>query len=349
MASMNRLLAPRRARRVVILLLLPVLGGCASSEPIVEDEREASVLATVEEASGARLNGPIPEQFDLDGAELWVGSPDPTEGDATDALLAAITVAALEGAGAEVVDAANLGGGLLVRDALISGEIDLYWEGIGDAWTAILRQPADGLDEVALHESLTTRDLTENGVAWLAPAAFDDGPRFAVSRASGADEESRVLSTLKEAIEDDETGNICVTSTFLTYPLDGRVAVEAALGVELPSAVVREYDQEPIYPETRNGTCSFGLVDASSGRVAEYDLVVLEDDLGAFLPNPPAAALREDVLVDHPEVAALVDGLADRLTPDVIRELNRQVVLEGHDVQTVARAWLVEDGLLPAP
>jgi len=281
--------------------------------------------------------------------ELWVGSPDPTEGDATDALLAAITVGALEGAGADVVDKANLGGGLLVRDALVSGEIDLYWEGIGEAWTAILRQPAEGLDEAEIHESLTSRDLAENGVAWLAPAAFDDGPRFAVSRATAEEEGRTTLSTLGEAIEADEAGVICVTSAFVTYPLDGKVAVEEALGVELPPGQVREYDQEPIYPETSEGTCAFGLVDASSGRVAEYDLVVLDDDLGAFLPNPPAPAVREDVLVDHPQVAALLDGLAARLTPETIRELNRDVVLEGRDVRTVARAWLAEEGLVPRP
>lgn len=349
-----RLSSRRRGRQVPsgaalapMLLAVPLVVACASSDPVVEDEREATVLAAIEDAEVSRFDGAIGDQFDLAGVELWVGSPDPTEGDATDALLAALAVAALEGAGADVVDKANLGGGLLVRDALVSGEIDLYWEGIGEAWTAILRQPADGLTEAEIHESLTTRDLAENGVAWLAPVAFDDGPRFAVSREMAESDDRTTLRALGAAIEDDDAGVICVTSAFVTYPLDGQVAVEEALGVEFPAGDVREYDQEPIYPETGEGNCAFGLVDASSGRVAEYDLVVLEDDVGAFLPNPPAPAVREDVLVDHPEVAALLDGLAARLTPEVIRELNRQVVREGRDPTTVARAWLADEGLVP--
>lgn len=337
----------RSALVAATALALLVAAGCTATEPVAETTTDPTVAAAIEEARNTEFDAFVGDAVDLDGVELWVGSPEGAEGDATDVILAEITIAALEAAGADVVDKTEMGPGFLVRDSLLSGEIDLYWEGIGEAWTAILRQPAEGLTAEEIHTQLSVRDLQENGVVWFPPAAFDDGPRFAVAIDAAEEDGISSLSDLGHAVTADETGLICVTTAFTTYPADGRVAVEEALGVTLPDDAIREYEPEPIYPETGDASCRFGLVDSSSGRIPEYDLTVLVDDVGAFLPNAPAPAVREDVIREHPQLAVLLDGLASRLTPDVIQDLNHQVVLEGADPAEAARDWLEREGLVP--
>jgi osmoprotectant transport system substrate-binding protein len=300
---------------------------------------------TIAEAARRRVDGRIADAVDLGGVELWVGSTTPEEGDATAALLATLTMQSLEAAGADVRDRSAFGGGLLVRDALVAGEIDLYWEGTGQVWTAILRQPADGMSGEEIREQLARRDLEENGVAWLRAAGFEDGPRFAVDSAIAEEQRLTTMTAMRDRLERDDEAVTCVTRAFATSPNDGRFALEN-VGFTFAEERLMQFEAEPIYPDTSEGTCLFGLVDATSGRIPEYGLTVLEDDLGAFLPNAPAPAVREDVLVEHPEVATVLRALADRLDPQDIRAMNRQVVREERDVETVAADWLRDEGLI---
>lgn len=345
-----------------------LVGACAPSQAGTGTEPDP-VAATVAEAAGAALPRPIPVAEDLGDLRIWVGSPsqaDPST--ATDAILAEATVQVLEAAGADVVDRTDLGAGILVRDSLLSGEIDLAWEGTGRAWTALLRQPADGLSATDIAERLAERDLAENRIAWLPPAPVQVGPRFAVATGladrEGIDTMSAmgaVLSGTSEGALDGDVGGdaplgaggdgdegapvvTCVTSNFVTFPSDGRLAVEEALDVTLPEEDLRVYEPEPIYPATGEQECTFGLVDPTSGRIARYGLTVLEDDVGAFLPNQPAPAVRADVIEDHPEIAALLAGLAAALTPEVIQELNREIVLDGATPTEAVARWLAAEG-----
>jgi osmoprotectant transport system substrate-binding protein len=153
------------------------------------------------------------------------------------------------------------------------------------------------------------------------------------------------MSELAGWLEEDDEAVVCVPSAFITFPNDGRVAVERALDMTLSDEQLRVFDPEPIYANTADATCHAGLVMATSGRVPRYDLVLVEDDVGAFLPNPPAPAVRESVLLAHPQLATLLNTLAARLDTGALQAMNRSVVLEGRDPDAVAAAWLREQGL----
>lgn len=341
----------RRGHRpaALALLTLAALASACSVPSERADQREDPALPpTVAEAVHRKIDGTIADAIDLDGLELWVGSTTAEEGDATSAILAALTVSALEEAGATVRNRSDFGGGLLVRDALVSGELDLYWEGTGQVWTAILRQPAEGMSGEEIRDQLARRDLEENGIAWLPAADFDDGVRFAVTDQTSRDEELATMTNMRNRLERDDEAVTCVTAGFMTFPNDGRVAVEDAFGPEFEFDDDRlpVFEPEPVYPATEDGTCLFGLVDATSGRIPEYGLTVLEDDLGAFLPNAPAPAVREEVVREHPEIATVLAALAERLTADEIRAMNRQVVREERDVTSVTDDWLLDQGLV---
>jgi glycine betaine/choline ABC-type transport system substrate-binding protein len=227
--------------------LVLTLGAC-SAETADDDEAAGEDLLppTVVEAASAPIDGAIADSVDLEGLDVYLGSTLDSEGTATERLLAGITRQALIAAGADVSHQGELGGGA-ARDALTAGEIDLYWEGAGEAWTALLRQPAEGLSAEEIHDRLADRDLAENGVAWLDALAVEDGPRFAEAADPAEGEPVARMSAMGEllATEEGEDLLICADPDFSSYAEDGRVAVEGALGITFGDDQVRSYDAAP--------------------------------------------------------------------------------------------------------
>ncbi len=331
-------------RRLALLAAASVVIAACS----VPTEQESGDEAGLEQLSATTIDGALAEEVDLEDAELWVGVPESADGEsATAVLLAQVVMESLKATRAEVVDQTELGGGLLLRDALVSGEIDMYWEGTGAAWTGILREAEDGMDPEEVYRELATRDLAENGVAWLEPAAFEQSRGFAVSEELAAELGIESIGEMAEHIgRSEEDLVVCVTQDFVTFPADGRVDFQEVLGVELPDDVLRVYDSVPIYPDTGRGQCLFGEVERTSGRIPQYGLRLLEDDVGLFQPNPPALAVRQEVLVEHPELSAILASLAPRLTTEAIQEMNRRVIVDGEEPAEVARDWLRSEGLV---
>lgn len=330
----------------VLAVASAVLVACAGSGRGETGDQPGDQVA-LEQLAAAPVEGPLSEQIDLEGAELWVGSPETTDGEsATPLLLASLLSEALRQSQGEVVDRSGIAGALLLRDELVAGEIDMYWEGTGAAWTGILREVGDGMDAEEIYRELASRDLTENGVAWLEPASFDQARGFAMSEERASELGIETIGDMAEHLErSDGDAVICVTQDFATFPEDGRVDFEETLGVDLPDEVLRVYDAVPIYPDTGRGQCTFGEVERTSGRIPQYGLRLLADDVGLFQPNPPALAVREDVLLDHPELATVLATLAPRLTTEAIQEMNRRVIEGGEDPAEVAGAWLRSEGL----
>jgi len=88
-------------------------------------------------------------------------------------ILGQIAVLALRDAGFNVVDMTGLGGTLVCRESLESGEIDMYWEYTGTAWIAIFTQDEPITDSDECYNAVKELDA-ENGLVWLDYALFDN-------------------------------------------------------------------------------------------------------------------------------------------------------------------------------
>jgi glycine betaine/choline ABC-type transport system substrate-binding protein len=140
-------------------------------------------------------DNPIPEGVDLSGASLTVGSKEFTE----QLILGNMTKFALEEAGAEVDDQIGLVGSTAVRDALTSGEIDLYWEYLGTGWVTYLENEEAIPDPQEQFEAVRDADAA-NGVTWLEPAPFNN--TYAIATTDETAEELGIssISDIREMI-----------------------------------------------------------------------------------------------------------------------------------------------------
>ena len=280
--------------------------------------------------------------IDLSGAEFTVGSKEFTE----QLILGQITIQVLEDAGANVTDETGLVGSQVVREALIAGDIDMYWEYTGTGWITHLgnEQPVAGAQEQ--YDAVKEADA-ENGIAWLEPAPFNNTYAIAIASERADELGLATISDMTAYVnENPDEASLCGAAEFLARD-DGLPGLQEAYGFEIPDDNLSELELGLIPTEIDTGeNCIFGEVFATDARVASLGLTVLEDD-EQFFPNyQPALNVRQEVLDANPELADLFAPVAEALDDATITAMNAQVEIDGEEPADVAAAFLEEQGLV---
>ncbi|NJC23735.1 osmoprotectant transport system substrate-binding protein [Arthrobacter pigmenti] len=297
----------------------------------------AGLVLTLSACGGGNDDGGAASSGELAGAELIVGSKEFTES----ILLGQITAVALENAGAAVEDRTGISGSATVREALETGEVDMYWDYTGTGWVNILGNTTTDVPE-DLYAAVAEADA-ENGIAWLEPANFENTYRIAVP-SSFAEENG--LSTMSDAAayiqENPDDATVCAASEFINRD-DGLPGLEEAYGFEFNNVV--ELDLNLIYTQIGE-ECTFGEVFSTDARIVSNDLTVLEDDQEFFVEYQGALTLRQETLDEYPAIADIMAPISEALTDETMTELNGRIDNDGEQPRDVAEEWLESEGLL---
>lgn len=65
-----------------------------------------------------------------------------------------------------------------------------------------------------------------------------------------------------------------------------------------------------------------------------------------FPPYQGAPLMKAELLKKHPELEAVLNKLAGKITADQMSQFNYQVGVEDKSAETVAREFLVQEGIL---
>jgi osmoprotectant transport system substrate-binding protein len=289
------------------------------------------------------------DQFRLSGtqrdAQFAVGS----EGFTEQEVLGNIAIQVLEAADATVIDQTGLGGNEEVRQALESGEIDLYWEYTATGWLVHLSETDSLPDPGEQYEAVARQDLRENGIKWLPPAPGNDTYAIAASQKTSRDLGVENISDLKRLVEErPKEATLCLNNDddFLTR-FDGLPGLERAYGFEFPEENVIEMSVDAVYDATDGGEiCNFGVVFTTSGFIQDLDLHLLEDDRDFFAVYNPALTVREDVFKQYPQLRKVFVPISKELDTETLRKLNYAVDVQGKSPKKVASTWLREEGFI---
>ena len=279
---------------------------------------------------------------DDNDAAIVVGSKDFTE----NILLGQMLVIALEEQGIPVVDRTNLGGTVVNREALLSGDIDVYPEYNGTGWTVHLGQEDPSFDRVELYELVAEQDLAENGIRWVGLSPFNNTYGFAsspaVTEANGG--EPFTFETMAEYLAANPNAVACMESEFPDRP-DGLVLWENHTGFQIPQSQQVILETGVIYTETGNNNCDFGEVFTTDGRIDGLGLTLV-DDPGVMIIYNVSFSFRDDALTGNDaDVAAIADQIVANLDNDTMVALNFEVDINGRDYDDVAREYLESIGL----
>jgi len=277
---------------------------------------------------------------DLTGASFTVGSKEFTE----QLILGQITKLVLEDAGATVKDETGLVGSKVVRAALVSSDIDMYWEYTGTGW--ITHQgnttPVVGSEE----QFKATRDAdVANNIVWIDPAPFNNTYAIALSSEKATELSLKSLSDLGTfAGANAAQATLCAAAEFLGRD-DGLPGLEKAYGMKFSK--VSELELGLVYTSIDKGDpCILGEVFATDGRIAALGLTVLEDDKNFFASYLPSLTVRKEVFDKYPMLADLFAPVAAALDTTTMQGLNAEVDVDGKEPADVAKAFLTSKGLI---
>lgn len=316
----------RVAAPVAALAFLTGLAGCGLGEEDTETEAEA---------------GDLVDSTALEGVTVAVGSKDFNE----QLMLGQLALHMFSAAGAEVEDKTDFAGTNAVRQALLSGEIDFYWEYTGTGWINHLGNSEPIPDPQEQYEAVKEADMQENGVYWGQPAPMNNTYALAV-RSDFAEEHGLETSTdmAEYVAENPDEASTCLESEFVGR-LDGWDGFQKAYGMEIPDSDVQEMGTGVVYTELAEGTCNFGEVFTTDGRIELLDLKPLEDDQGFFPLYNVAPTVMDETNQEHPEIVEVLAPLSERLDTETVTELNSQVD-QGADPAEVAEEFLREEGFI---
>ncbi|MDO9378574.1 MAG: glycine betaine ABC transporter substrate-binding protein [Nocardioidaceae bacterium] len=294
-------------------------------------------------ASGTVLTaepGTIKAYPELEGQPLTVAAKDFTE----QLVLGNMMSTALSTAGFDVTNLSNTPGSFGVRQAVIKGDVDISPEYTGTGWINYLGNTKPIKGEKAQYDAVYEADL-KNGLTWLPPAPMNNTYAFAIAEAKGEELGITKLSQLKDLPKDELT--FCVEAEFASRN-DGFQPMLKTYGLSNSTiAKATNLDTGVIYTATAAGKpCNFGEVFTTDGRIPGLKLRVLEDDKQFFPLYNLTEVVRTDTLEKFPEIADVFAPINEKLTNEVMLDLNAKVDVEGEDPAIVARDWLVQEGFV---
>lgn len=289
--------------------------------------------------------GSIQEIDGAEGTTVRVASKNFTE----QLILGKILVLAVDAAGFDAQDMTNVPGSQPLRKMMVTHDADVTIEYTGTAWLAYMGQESGISDPQEQWQVVADADR-ENQLIWGPAAPFNNTYAFAVREDYAQEHDLTKMSDLHNLPVEDRT--FCVEAEFNSRA-DGMTPMleryELPRGSEVPDSNIGIYDTGAIYAATAEGSCNFGEVFTTDGRILALNLRVLEDDRAYFPAYNGAPVYNQEIVEQFPELQERLDPVMSRLENETLQELNAQVDVEGRDPADVAFEWMVEEGFISQP
>ena len=262
---------------------------------------------------------------------IVVGSKNFTESD----LLGEIVAQQIERrTGLSVERRFHLGGTFVCHHAITSGQIDLYVEYTGTAYTAVLKH-APVADRDSVYHTVARDYAQRFGLAWVKPFGFNN--TFAIT-VRHRDATRYGLSRISDLARLAPRWRAGFGYEFLERA-DGFRGLANVYGLRFASPPTA-MDLGLTYRALAEGKVDVIAGNSTDGQIQALDLLVLEDDRHYFPPYEAAPVIRQAALTRHAGIAAALAQLAGRISDAEMRRLNALADVEHRDIASIARDWL---------
>lgn len=281
-------------------------------------------------------------------AEVVVASKIDTEG----SLLGNMIAAMLSAHGIAVERRLQLGPTNIVRAALLAGQIDLYPEYTGNGAQFFQRETDPAWKDPGKGYALVKQlDAERNHLAWLTPAPANNTWVIALRNDITKFPQRFCLDSLAAYLSGGGRFKLAASAEFVENP-QALPAFEETYGFQLRADQLLTLSGGNTAATLRaaaEGTSGVNAAMAygTDGALPALGLRALCDDKGAQVVYAPAPVVREAVLDQHPQIAALLDPVFASLTLETLQSLNERIAVEGEEGAKVAADYLHEKRFLP--
>ncbi len=254
-------------------------------------------------------------------------------------LLAEIYAQALEAQGYPVARQLDLGARELIFPSLQDGELDLLPEYVGSALsTGFGEEASSDLDDTLeqLRAEFAAYDVTV-----LTPAPGENTNTFTVMPDFAEEHGLTAISDLADLGRPVVMGGPPECEGRMTC-LEG---LRQVYGLDVEFEVIAEV--APRVAELEAGNIDTALMWTTMPIIAETGQIMLEDDEGMF-PVENIVPVVADAIVDAygDAIVTLLDSITERITTEVLMDLNTEIEVDARDPRDVATDWLEAEGFL---
>ncbi len=238
------------------------------------------------------------------------------------------------------VNVTEFGSTSIVFGALKAGEVDVYGEYTGTAYSALLGE-SELNDPQEVYDYVKKTFEEELNLYWLNEMGFNNTYTFSVVPEVAEEYKLETISDLAEVSDELVLGAVM---EFIERE-DGLPGVQEYYG-GFEFEDVMALDPGLRYTVVKEGKVD--VIDAFStdGKILVYNLKVLEDDKQFFPPYFAAPIVTEEIYNDYPDIVEALNLLGGVLTDEEMQELNYKVGEEGMNPEVVAEEFLKEKGLI---
>lgn len=284
----------------------------------------SALLATVQIATAAQT--------------IVVGGKDFTE----QRIMADMTAQLLKAKGYQVDERSGMGSTVL-RKAMESGQVDVYWEYTGTS-LIVYNKINKRMSPEEVYETVKKLDA-KKGIVWLNPSKANNTFALAMRKAEADKLGIHTLSELAKAINGGKKFTFALDAEFYARP-DGWKPLQKEYGFNVSRGDIRLMDPGLMYKALKDGQVNVGLVFATDGRIPAFHLEVLKDDKDFFPNYALTPVVRKDVLEKNPKLAEYLNALSAKLNDVTMRRLNSDVDVKKESIQKVAARFLKKEGLI---
>lgn len=231
------------------------------------------------------------------------------------------------------------GGHANIHPAMLNGEIDLYPEYTGTGWLQVLKQDLIN-DPMELYNEVKAAYAEEFDIVWSELYGFND--TFAIAMKEDLANEMGIKTYSDLAAKG---GDLRFGSEHDFYEReDGFIGLEKVYGFAFADQVGMDIGLK--YTAINNGEVDVINVFSTDGKLAESEMIVLDDDQNFFPSYFCATLIRQETLDKYPELEDVLAKLDGQISNEEMTYMNYLVDVEKNEVKTVATDFLKEKGLL---
>ena len=233
----------------------------------------------------------------------------------------------------------NLGGTIVAFNALKNGDLDLYPEYTGTGLMAILKQPAVADADKAY--GIVQKEFNSLfKIKWLKPLGFNNTYAMAVPEELASQNNLKSTSDLAKIVDKLIFG---AEQDFFGRA-DGYDGFTQAYGFKFKN--VKQMEIGLKYKAVANKEVNVINAFSTDGLLITHKLRVLADDKKFFPPYYGAFLVRMSTLEKQPQLEAVLDKLAGKITDSEMQKLNYEVDQEKKDPAAVVKTFLKAKGLV---
>lgn len=231
------------------------------------------------------------------------------------------------------VDVVSSLGSTVAFDALRTGQIDAYVDYSGTIWATLMHRGGASAARAAVLDDVTRFLLDRDNVTVVCALGFENAYALAMRR---ADADRLGIRRISDLAPHARQMTIGADYEFLQRP--EWAALQRGYGLAFRQQ--RSMDPSLMYQAAANGSVDVISAFSTDGRIAAFDLTVLDDDRGAIPPYDAIVLAGPRLAREHPDVIAALRQLAGTIDADRMRQMNREVDERHADPSRVADAFL---------